>query len=76
MSVPASTLRTHLDFSAWASSKLLAAARKLSPEELTRDLKVSFQSMLGTLGHIFGADRVWFDRIQGRSRTRSPQGSE
>jgi uncharacterized damage-inducible protein DinB len=69
MSVSAATLRTHLDFTAWASSKLVEAAASLTAEELTRDLKVSFQSVLGTLGHIFGADRVWFDRIHGRSRT-------
>ncbi len=69
MSVPASTLRTHLDFTAWASGKLVAAAREVTPEELSRDVKVSFQSLLGTLGHIFGADRVWFERVNGRSRT-------
>lgn len=62
-----STLLTHFDYTLWASSKLLDAAGRLNAEELTRDLQVSHKSMLGTLQHIYYADRVWLARLEGRT---------
>lgn len=61
-----STILTHLDYSLWASSKLLDAASRLSPEEITRDLHVSHSSVLATLQHIYYADRTWLSRLEGR----------
>lgn len=63
---PKSTLLTHLDYSFWATSKLLDAASRLSPEQLNRDLQVSHISLLGTLQHIYYADRIWLARLEGR----------
>jgi hypothetical protein len=63
---PKSTLLTHLDYSLWATSKLLDAASRLSPEQLNRDLQVSHISLLGTLQHIYYADRIWLARLEGR----------
>ena len=50
----------------WASSRLLDAAAQLSPEELTRDFGTADKSVVGTLAHVFAADRVWMARIQGQ----------
>lgn len=66
-SICRSTLLTHIDYTLWASSKLLDAAGRLSDEELTRDLRVSHTSLLGTLQHIFYADRIWLSRLEGRT---------
>jgi uncharacterized damage-inducible protein DinB len=65
--MPASTdtLRLHLDYSAWASNRMLDAASKLSEQELGRDFKTSDKTVAGTLAHAFAADRVWLGRIQG-----------
>ncbi len=65
MAVSAAALRTHLDYTAFASRRLLDAAANLSPEELTRDFHTADHSVLGTLAHIYAADRVWIGRIQG-----------
>jgi len=65
MAVSADTLRLHLDYTAWASRRLLDCAAKLSAEELTRDFKTSDRTVLDTLAHVFAADRTWFGRIQG-----------
>ena len=71
MPVSADTLRIHLDYTAWASARLLEAAAKLSPEELTRDFGTADKNVVGTLAHVFAADRVWMARIQGkRARTK------
>jgi len=56
----------HLDYTTWASARLLEAAGKLSPEELTRDFGTADKSVVGTLAHVFAADRVWMTRIQGQ----------
>jgi uncharacterized damage-inducible protein DinB len=66
MTANADTLRTHLDYTTWATARLLAAAAELSPEERTRDLGTADKSVVGTLAHIFAADRVWMARIHGR----------
>ena len=69
MAVSVDVLRIHLDYNAWASELLVDAARRLSPDELTRDFKTSDKSVLGTLLHVFGADRVWLRRMHGHSPT-------
>lgn len=60
-------LLTHFDYTLWASLRLLDAAGRLAPEELTRDLQSSHGSLLGTLQHIYYADRIWLSRLEGRT---------
>jgi uncharacterized damage-inducible protein DinB len=69
MAVSADTLRAHLDYTAWASRRLLDAAAQLTPEDLTRDFKTSDKTVLDTLVHTFAADRAWFHRVQGNPRS-------
>jgi uncharacterized damage-inducible protein DinB len=63
MPVSADTLRTHLAYTTWASRRLVDAAARLGPEELTRDFQTADQSVLRTLAHVFAADRVWLARL-------------
>lgn len=67
MPVPADTLRLQLDYSTWASLRLLDAAANLTPEELTRDFKTADKDVIGTLAHTFAADRVWLARVKGET---------
>jgi uncharacterized damage-inducible protein DinB len=55
-------IRLHIFYSGWASRKLLDATLALSPEEQQREFGVSHKSLIGTLEHIFFADRIWFAR--------------
>lgn len=66
MSLPAAALQTHLRYTAWASASIVDAASRLTDEELTRDFKSADKSVLGTLVHVYGADRVWLARIDGQ----------
>jgi uncharacterized damage-inducible protein DinB len=65
MPVSADVLRTHLDYTAWASARLVEAAAALPPEQLTHDFQTADKSVLGTLVHVFGADRIWLARVKG-----------
>jgi len=56
-------IRTHLRYSGWASQRLLDAAKKLNPDDLTRNVGASHGSILGTLSHIHFADRIWYSRV-------------
>lgn len=65
MKVSAEVLRTHLDYSAWASRRLLDAAEPLPEADLRRDFGSADKSVIGTLVHVFGADRIWLSRVRG-----------
>ena len=62
--VSAATLREYLLYSAWASQRLVHAVEHLSTEQLHQDFQTSDHSILGTLVHVFAADRIWFSRVQ------------
>jgi uncharacterized damage-inducible protein DinB len=63
MTVSADVLRNHLDYTAWASKRLVDTAAGLSKEELTRDFQTADHSILGTLVHVYAADRIWLARV-------------
>jgi uncharacterized damage-inducible protein DinB len=58
-------LRDHLEYSAWASRRLVEAAAALPAEDLTRDFQTADRSVLRTLAHVYAADRVWLSRLAG-----------
>jgi uncharacterized damage-inducible protein DinB len=66
MIVSAEVLRSQIGYTAWASGLLVeAAGGLLTQEELTRDFGTADKSVLGTLVHVFGADRLWLARLKG-----------
>lgn len=74
MSVPVSTLVNHLDYTAWATGRILDSVHQLNPEELSREMNVSHSSVLHTLQHIYYADRVWLARLEGREISFADEG--
>jgi uncharacterized damage-inducible protein DinB len=72
MKVAADVLRMHLDYAAWASSRLLNAAAALTEEQLSRDFATADRSVIGTLVHLFGADRIWLRRVRGEPGGSAP----
>lgn len=64
IAISAQTLQEHLAYHAWASLRLLDAAAKLTPTELTQDFRTATNNILGTLVHIFAADRAWIGRLK------------
>jgi len=64
----AGVLRLHLNYSAGASGRLVNAAAGLSQEELTRDFGTSTGSVLGTLVHVYAAERAWLARFEQKAQ--------
>jgi uncharacterized damage-inducible protein DinB len=76
MSVSLEVLRDHIEYTAWATRRLVEAAAQLSPEELTRDFQTGDRTVIDTLVHVFGADRIWLARIEGAPSPGVPAGAE
>src|SRR3984957_4424724 len=68
MPVSVDSLRLQLDYSAWASQRLMDVAAKLTEEELTRDFKTADKTVPDTLVHIYAADRIWLSRVLAEPR--------
>ena len=66
--IDAEFLALQLEYSRWASERSIEAARALNDEELTRDLGSSQGGVLGTLTHLYQADRIWLSRLRGTPR--------
>lgn len=64
MTISADLLRHHIEYNVWATNRLLHAAADLPAEELTRDFGTADRSIFDTLGHVFGAERIWLARIK------------
>lgn len=67
MPITADLLLGHIDYSIWATNRVLDACAPLTDEELRQDLKVSHGGVLLTLQHIYYADRVWLARLEDRT---------
>jgi uncharacterized damage-inducible protein DinB len=52
------------DYNAWANARVLAACRALTEEQLHAPAQCSFHSLMGTLAHIYAAERIWRLRMQ------------
>jgi uncharacterized damage-inducible protein DinB len=53
-----------LDYNEWANAKVLAACHQIPVEELIAARQCSFGSLMGTLVHIYAAERAWRLRLQ------------
>jgi uncharacterized damage-inducible protein DinB len=72
MSASASVVRDLLLYMLWADRLMLKAVREVRPEDLTRDAGISFGSLLGTMAHMLGAQRIWLSRFSGRGLDHVP----
>lgn len=54
-------------YNGWQNRQLFDLLRDLPPDELTRDRKAFFGSILGTLSHLLWGDHMWMSRFDGGS---------
>jgi uncharacterized damage-inducible protein DinB len=58
-------VREMLAYTVWADRTVLSALEGVAAEDVTRDTGSSYPSLLSTIGHILGAERVWLSRFVG-----------
>lgn len=63
------TLLAHIDYSDWASRRLTHAAAQLPEAHLTHDFQTADRSILGTLVHLYRADKLWLARMHQAAHT-------
>lgn len=57
-------------YNRWANERLYDGAATLSDDAYRRDLAAFFGSVHATLNHLLLVDRLWLDRVKGRSGPR------
>jgi uncharacterized damage-inducible protein DinB len=56
------------DYGYWANGKLFDVISQLTPEEFTRSVAGSYESIRNTMVHILSAEAGWLDRCGGPAR--------
>ncbi len=56
----------------WANHQLLAAAEKLSEEQLRRAFPIGQGSLWKTLCHLYAAEYIWLDALEGQDQSLAP----
>ena len=56
------------DYHYWANAKLMSAVAQLTPEQFTRSVAGSYESVRNTLVHVLSAEWGWLDRCGGPPR--------
>ena len=66
-------VKLFFDYIYWARTRVLDLADSLSPDQFTRDMKSSHNSIRDTMVHMFGSEKLWLTRWQGNSPTKREQ---
>ncbi len=68
----AAIARQMLIYMLWADRVILRSLREVTPEDLLRDTGSSFPSLLQTIAHIAGAEKIWLSRFLGTGLDHFP----
>ena len=56
----------HLRYHRWATERVIGKCLDIPAELLVKDLKGSFPTIYDYLAHLYQADKIWLDRLEGR----------
>lgn len=65
-------IREQYQYNRWANDRIASACAGLSSDDLHRDMRSSFPTVLGTLTHIAQAEWIWLERWNGHSPGAPP----
>jgi uncharacterized damage-inducible protein DinB len=68
-------LISYAKYNHWANSKFIEFFRKLEPSLLDKEIVSSFNSIRKTIYHIWDAEQIWYNRLNGISVTDWPSKS-
>lgn len=67
-----STIREWFTYDRWANDRILAKLIDLPDEALDRKFEMGPGSLRETMRHVYGADRIWYERIGGPNSASKP----
>src|SRR5512140_2403168 len=70
------TARALLTYTVWANRVQLGALAQVDGADLQRDTGSSHRSLVGTMAHILGAERLWLSRFLGNPLEQLPGDAE
>jgi uncharacterized damage-inducible protein DinB len=65
-------VRDLLSYSMWANRAQLGALRAVAADDLQRDAGASHRSLVGTMAHVVGSERMWLSRFSGNPLPHVP----
>jgi uncharacterized damage-inducible protein DinB len=65
-------LKKYSEYNLWANRRLLNRLNTVPVELLNKDLKSSFRSITLTVLHIYDAEYIWVDRLNGKTPDNWP----
>ena len=71
--MPVNTLRELYAYNRWANESVFAIAERLSGDQLDQPFDVGLGTLRKTLRHIYGAERIWYERIHGTGCNEFPR---
>jgi len=66
------TLKAYTAYNLWANNEMIKCVEKLSQEQLHQTIDSSFNSVFKTILHIWDAEYIWLQRMQGSSINEWP----
>jgi uncharacterized damage-inducible protein DinB len=57
-------LQNHIDYTIWATNRLLVPSDGLTAEQRQQDFGTADKSIAGTMAHLFRSERAWLQRLQ------------
>ncbi|MEM8834454.1 MAG: DinB family protein [Planctomycetota bacterium] len=69
MSEAVRLIREMHDHRLWSRDALLASARTLSAEAMDTPFEMGQSTLLRTIAHLYGAEAVWIDALEGHAAT-------
>ena len=61
------TLKAYTSYNLWANNEMIKCVEKLTQEQLHQTIDSSFNSVFKTILHIWDAEYIWLQRMQGKS---------
>lgn len=65
-------LLSYVKYNFWANTRLTDKLKSISPEDWEKEQKSSFKTIRLTLLHIYGAEIIWYERLNGTSLSKFP----
>jgi uncharacterized damage-inducible protein DinB len=65
-------LLNYVKYNFWANTRIADKLKTLSPADWDKEQKSSFKTIRLTLLHIYGAETIWYQRLNGNSLSKFP----